>query len=478
MVNFWDQFSDSEVEQDQNQQINDLENPTIEESNELNWNDFDTPNTYTDKDPTKEESDLNFFSRNLISSIARIGETLVGKPGDITEGAMNIARYHPEATGLLGYGLYNMIGEDNWDKLFEGDPNEEMLQFKFPTSEDLKKLTNKVTQGYTEPKNKWEKRAQDLVSDVASTFTRRPTNRQEFLRNNLGIPAAANVVKDAVEDMHFGENKAEWAKSATWISLSLLNNVNARNYAINRIRAGRQGFGPNINADVPRLELSLDALERNLQGGDPRTALALQQISAIRNDLQSGRSSINDLMNRYDAINAVKSDRGMFALPTTQRQSAIRNINNVRNAIRDEINQIGAVNPDALANWNEGIRSLAVVHRSNALSNWVDRTLRGRYAKALSGPLAALFGAGTYAGYKAPFVGGSLTAVGAGGYKAGQVAYRVWQDPNLARYYWRAIAASQRGNEQAFLRSYRNLEKRYEKLYSPEASGRRLLKSV
>jgi hypothetical protein len=175
-------------------------------------------------------------------------------------------------------------------------------------------------------------------------------------------------------------------------------------------------------------------------------------------------------MNRYDALNAAKRTRGLFDLDTTGRRAAIRNIDAVRDAVREEIENIGASNPEALNAWRNGVEAFAVVHRSQALSNYARQVAQGPYAKLAAGTTFGLFGGGTAALSKLPlsYTGAGAVAVPAI-YKTGQVAYRVWKSPTLARYYWNALDSLRNENQDAFIKNANALERAYNKEYPREA---------
>ncbi len=290
--------------------------------------------------------------------------------------------------------------------------------------------------------------------------------------NKLLIPAAANVTKNIVEDLGFGKDNANLAKMAVWLPLSLASNINAGRYASNLMNEGRNGFNNNQTANIPLYQNDLNRVSRNMLHGDPRSALAQQQLNGITNDINNGQTSMRDLMTRYDAINAAKRDRGLFALNPGDRRAAIRNINQVRDVVRDQIRNIGASNPQALQQWENGVQAWATIHRSNALTNWVENLAKGPYSKILSGPAAALFGIGSYGASKVPLVTGSASASLPLAYKTGQTIYRMWNDPRLAGYYWNSINAAMEENTPTFINNYLKLNKELEKSESTQPKSK------
>lgn len=452
-----------------NQQTETQDNEPDQQEEEPSWGDFLTPSTYQgEPDPVAEEESLSYFLRNATANASRVLEQGIGRYGNVEKMGKDLLANIPESGGMLASAINQLIGPERWERMVRGKPGFEQM---LPTSEDLKNASQVISDGYTTPKTPGEAKFQKGVEDIAA-ITNRRTLRQtprDFLVNNLAIPAAANVVEDLVDDMGFGKDKATKAKLAFWIPMGLAYNVNGSRYAADLMNQGRNGFGNNVTADIPRYTNRLNTASRHFLQGDPRSALAQQQVAGITNDIANGRTTMRDLMNRYDALNAAKRDRGLFELNPGDRAAAIRYINQVRDVVGNEIRTLGAAaNPGALRAWENGVQAFSVIHRSNALTNWVQNIAKGPYAKMISGPAAALFGVGTLGALKTPLIGAPATAIAGAGYKTGQVLYRVSQSPQLSSYYWNAIQAAQNENIPAFINNYNRLNKALEKSESTD----------
>lgn len=441
-------------------QLNQPETKTISGPGK-SWGPLQSPSTYQGPvDPTADESTFGYLARNAVSNIARAGERALGKFGDIQELSQRLLREKPEFGGVLGTTLHSMMGDEAWNSML----GKGKFAPQLPTSEKFQEATEALTGEYTKPKTKGEARLQEFSGDIGSVGRRIPQESlARNLVNNVGIPAAANVAKGTIEELGLGEEKANWAKTGVWLTLSLLNNVNARAHAANLMNQGRQGFGPNVVVNVPRYENNLNGVARNMLQGDPRSALAQQQIAGIRTDIANGQNTMDNLMTRYDAINAAKRDIGLFELNRADRRAAIRNIDQVRHVVRNEIRTLGASNPAALQSWENGVRSFATIHQSQNISNFVRNNLRGPIAKSV---LTGLFGAGAF---KAPLITAGAAGAVPAAYKVGQVAYRVWNDPTLARYYWESLRAAARQDAPVFLQNFNKLDKKYNKDYEEKS---------
>jgi hypothetical protein len=471
MVNpSWDQFSgtgeeEPEEEQELSQEvpgdIKDAEEPI---QHKPEWGNFDSTETYQGEiDPTAEESTVGYFVRNIAANASRLGEQVLGFRGNVEKMGKDILSNMPEAGGILGHALHELMGQERWERMVRGKPGQEQM---LPTSENIKDISQQVTGGYTKPKTPGEEKFQKVTEDVGATIAgARRFNPRSVLVNNLGIPAASNVVQNVVEDLGFGKDKATYSKMGAWLALSLLGNVNAPQYASGLMNQGRNGVPNQLPINVPRMQQRIQNVlnDPHLLHADPRSALARQEANAILNDMANGQTSVRSMMTAYDGINAAKRNRGLFELNRGDQNFARRAIDQVRNAARDEIMESAQQFPDALNSWRNGIQAWSVIHQSRSITNWVDGLAKGPYSKMLSGPAAGLFGITSYGGMKAPLIAGPTALAVPAGYKAAQTAYRAWNSPSLSNYYWNAISAAQEENIPAFINNYNKLNKGLEK---------------
>lgn len=429
------------------------------------WGNFLTPATYQgEPDPETDENTLGYLARNLVANTSRLGEQIAGRWGNIEKVGKDLLTSVPILGGPLGWAISELVGPEKWEQIVKGPAKQQML----PTSEDLKKVSQDLTGGYTKPKTPEEEKFQGYVEDIGASINRAAPNLGRTVGrnaaiNNFAIPIASNVVKDVVEDLGFGKDKATYAKLGTWTMLSLLGNVNAPYYASQLMNQGRQGMPPSAVANIPRLENRLNQVESTLLNADPRNALARTQLNALRQDIARGQTSTRSLMQSYDGLNAAKRSKDLFGLPTGDKRFARNAINRVRDVLRDEIMDSGAAHPQALQDWRSGVEAWATIHQSRAITNWIEDTAQGPYSKILAGPAATLFGIGGYGAYKVPVIGLSGTAAAPAAYKSIQTAYRMWNSPDLANYYSQALMAAQQQNLPAFLNNYTKLNKKLEK---------------
>ena len=464
-TDFWSQFQRPGNEEIQTEEPSQqLQQEPIQEKEQFQWGNFQTPDTYQGpEDPTADEGTFEYITRNILSNSSRMLEGLAGKYGNVEKFSKDALSNNPALGGVLGWGLSELLGKDRWEKLVRGQKGSEQM---FPTSEKLKEASYDLSKGYTKPKTSGEESFHEFSTDVGSLGgTPSPINvsrgpAAQMAVNKLLIPAAANATKHVVKELGFGEDKANLAKMAIWLPLSLAGNVNANQQASNLMNQGRNGIPANVNVNVPRFQQRLQQIanDPHLLHSDPRTALARQQLNGLNQDLANGQTSVRSMMTAYDGLNAAKRSRGMFEMTRGDQNFARRAIDTVRNGLREEIMQSGAAYPEAINNWRNGIGAWAAIHQSNQIKQFTERLAKGPYAKIMAGPAAALFTGGVgAASHLLPHQTLGAAAVVPSLYKTGQVLYRMWNNPTLANYYWNAIGAAQAENAPAFIKNYQKL---------------------
>lgn len=444
------------------------EEPRDEKKQE--WGEFQDTSTYQgEPNPTADEEWVDYIGRNLTTNLSRGFEIGLGKVGDTQQFIKDVATNFPQSTGLLGWALSEWTGPDAWRRMWQG---KDVAGERFPTSSELQKLSETATGGYTKPKTPGEKKFQEFTKDFASMITPQLGPRSPYVRGG-GMSAeivrqgvitgAANLGKELVQDLGFKEDKANYAKYGIWGVLSLLDKVNAPAYASQMMNEGRIGYNLNQGIDVPRYLRRLDNVQYGptMLPSDPRSALAIQQLNRLRENVANGQNSMQSAMTSYDGVNATKRSTGMFELGSADRNFARGQINRVLNAVREEIMDAGQVNPQALTRWQQGVNAWRVIHQSNGLSNWVSDLFRGPHKKLAYGIASTLFGGVSY--LKDPLLAVTAAATGFALNKGYQVAYRVINDPVLARYYFDALTSATLHDLPAFIRNYEKLNEKLEK---------------
>jgi hypothetical protein len=218
----------------------------------------------------------------------------------------------------------------------------------------------------------------------------------------------------------------------------------------------------NATADSRSLLQGLDALERRLQRGlpVPSKSNTFRGIQELRTQAANGTIEIHSLMDARDNINEWIAEAGGWDVPGNVRDASVRNLNNLKSEVINSVeNNLQTQFPEAAELYRTGYQAAAVVHRSNAISNFI-RDNFGRKAVSLS--TKVMF---------PTLVGGATvipkTAIGVGTtypiYKTAQVMYRIGNSPTLARYYQEIITNAAAKNAPAMNASIAKFDKEMKK---------------
>lgn len=454
--------------------------PQSKEVFEDNWNNFQSPESMDYQNI--DESGLEWFGRNATSGLVSAGSSYLGKYGDIQELIEQVTINYPAiTTGLMGLTIKSLVGEDKWKDLILGGRNPDRYsdlspeerkkaisqsgEFKFPSSQATREFADKYIGDYIKPKTKNEEQYQELMSDIGSLGKLKPKGMSwaKYGYNMLGIPFSANAVKSLADTLGFSEFGSQVAKAVSTLALSIGGNVDAKAYLSKKANNLRKTL-PNTNPiDWNKFSNNLKKSVKKMIPGDEASKDALSQYGSIIAQMENGQNSLGDLITRYDAINRVKNSRGMFDLGKSSRKLATENLDKIRlntkEAIKNSIND-----PKKFKEWEDLQRSFAVMHESQKITRKIANLARSPEGKVLAGPVGALFGLSTYT---SPALTGFVPAAGYGIYKTGQVAYRIYSDPQLAKYYWNSLNAVANDNFPLFLKEYKKLNNSYEKKYKP-----------
>lgn len=450
-------------------------NPFEEAQNSIqNESPFDVAEQDIKKENHREaEGDFDSEIERHLARMTFTGLSALGSlPGEVREFAKSIHGQGINELNLLGkkiglpelkepeFGGMSQAVKDKWDPVLNA------LDI-FPTYEQIKKYGEEKSAGYLSPKDESEKAFDETIRDVVNINF--PMTRGANPLIKTGIAIGANLAKQGSLLLGMDEDKADLLKMGTWTIGSLAGNMNARQFGIDQTRIGRQGIGNNA-FNPHALEQDLDILQRGLLRGDPRSDPALKAIRDIRHQMRQGQTNVQDLIERYDALNAMKREKGMFEFGRVDRRVAERRLTRVQHAIRDQIEQHSA-DPHAFQQWRNGLEALAVVSQTENMTRWVDNLLsKGKYKDLANKAVYGLFtggagaaGTATALGFGSKLLIGAPLAAGlAGAYKGIQVLQRVVQSPVLANYYRNAMQAIVRQDAPAFISNYNKLNKSYE----------------
>jgi len=369
---------------------------------------------------SEEETQRN-IERNQAQFTSRMGEGVLGLPGD----------------------LVNLVGG-----LFGYNPD-------MPGSQKLRELSEEATGGYTKPQGELEERVGETLQDMALFAL--PGAKHYGVARNLGIPVVANLAKEGIKYSGEGETGQAAGKLGTMVILDLLSHRGSlgtsKEYATSLFKKADEAIPKGLSINSSNLEKSLDVLEKSLKAGGekPSTGDALKKISEIRGSIKNGKIDLKDLVAYRPAINEwIDKYKGFdIAVPLSVKNKIIHNLNQVKGEVIKSAEEYGSkYNPEYLKLSQSANEAYSAWAQSNKIKNFIEKHASSKIKSSgakllLAGALGSgVGGAGVLAGGAIAGVSG-LTA--GGGYKILQTILRS-KSSTLRNHYFNIIQGASVGN--------------------------------
>jgi len=399
-----------------------------------------------------------FLKRNVAQNVARAGETILGLPG-------NLKSAFEESIEKVAPGQLQLLRETEGEAF--GQPKEGSLQETLMNPPTVQEVRENITprfaealtgeKNYLEPRGKGEEFTGGLTQDVTSFFIDPASKFSKFAK--FAIPIAGNLVKEGVKFFGGKEGLAEKSKLGTMLAFSLANQANPGKFASKTIGEAKQMIPDNATINANDLLNKLAPIEQKLKTVGlkvPSKSKTLQGIADLKKQVQNNRLNLKSVMQSRDDINEWIAEAGGFEVPAAIRDRTVKNLNEVKSQIIDTIDDTLQTRfPQAAEMYKQGYQAAAVNHKSQAISNYLEKNF-GRKLTSVGAKL--LF----------PAIGGAATllpktaavgAVAAPMYKVGQVLYRINKSPLLAKHYSDVIKNAEKGNRIATINSLVKLDK-------------------
>ena len=190
----------------------------------------------------EEESPWGTLARGIVRSGARAVETVLGLPGDITEGITSVVHAGRKAiTGKeqgpikidLSSGLLKSINEGI--KRFTGYESPLPETFSLPNSQDIKEYITQplgkavLPEGYLEPKSDWETVSDAIISDAIPLLI--PVKGKVPFARALKVSGLSNLASWLTKEFGGSEQTQAATKLGTTLLTSLGNPFALKKYA-------------------------------------------------------------------------------------------------------------------------------------------------------------------------------------------------------------------------------------------------------
>jgi len=386
--------------------------------------------------------------RHVGRSLARVGESLLGLPGDLKEFMVNISGGLPEA----------LTGEETpkWRQAIEKLGPEILLsKVQGPTSSQVKKqITERLSPSYFEPQNEIEAKADEVVTDVANLLV--GGAGKISLPAALGKSLLSNLSAEAARAFGGGEKTAQAAKLGTLVMTDLISkNYKGPGKFIGSLYEDMRSSIPE-GAEIPAKSFAskIRNIEKELKLGDPKTAskqLVFDKIKAAKSAIKGKNIDPRELEALLTDTNEV-----IYNNKDLMRKQNL--IFKFKDAVLDSLGEYGKENPEFFDKWKLAKQATAATKIGDNVSKYAKQLLSPKslpYSLALFGGLGFIPGG---IGAKAATLG-----IAAGGSYIANLSQKVARSPALRKYYMNAIKSAADQNKSSFLRAAQQLNTALEK---------------
>lgn len=385
--------------------------------------------------------------RHAVRGTSRILETVVGLPGDIVTFAKTIGEKLPEEPALF-----------KRDPSFVQKYGKKALE-KLPTSQDIRKVTNYLSGGFSEPENAKEKFADEFL-ELGTTLSIPLKDPNKFLAllKGMGKAAVAKGVKKGAEAYGFEEKGQAVAEIGSLMLLGLLGKKSADAFVSDQYKKAQEALPKNVIIPASGIEKNLSKLESNLKKGGVITAAespVLKDIEDFRKVVKGDIIEASDLIPAYHKLNRQMTSKKLFdELGKGERKALKRNYDQFKNVVSKNIDKLESGYPEFYKTWKDANQAFATIQQSKRLSRNAQRFIKRN--PHFSGYLAADLI------FQKPIAAGATVAT-AGALKTGELISRVAKSPTLRKHYIQVLDAALKENEVEFVKRMNRLEKELQK---------------
>lgn len=340
---------------------------------------------------------------------SRIGETILGIPGDISSLIQS---------GVFA-GLEKLTGIET-----PKEAREEVKKHRSPTSSELKELSEKSTSGFTQAQGPTEKSIDEFVETASSLL-----GPMKF-RRALGVSLGSQLSKEGIKISGLGDTEQEAGKLGTMFMLSAINPGGAMKYASSQYnKANSLSKGASIHAK--NLKDNLSNMIIDLQKGvtTPGKNAVIKPAEELIGKIQHGKIPVHDLTSAKRDIHTLMGDPSLL-----KREKIL--LKKLGKEVDMAIKPYEKINPPFSKAYRPANEIYGAVMEGNKASKFISKVLG---SKSILGATLAEAAMG-HPEYILP------TAVGAAGVlgTARSVDFfsRIIKSPELRKYYGKALVAA------------------------------------
>jgi hypothetical protein len=370
--------------------------------------------------------------RQALRSGSRIAEIGLGAPREFGEFLESLV---PEKALIKGA---EKIGLGKGAKTLL-ETTKKIAPYKlFPESEDIKKFSKFLFGKKVEPKNQWEEKADEVISDFAALALPLPGSKLRLLKPGL-LALGGNAASDLVGRLGGEDKERTYAKLGTILVGSLINPKSADKLRNDLYKQASEARPADATVSAKKLSSNASHIENALMKGDPSAGSKKKSLSLlkdIKSKVKNNEINVEELEQFKRDINEARS--GLyeeFKSNKAGRKTAKRNLDSVSKIIDKGLNEYGKKNPEWEAFYRPANEVHGAIAQSHKARNWI-----AKHIKKIGFP-AVLAEAGIYHAGGIPAAAVATTA-GAATLFGAEFAARFAKSPTLRKHYLNLITSA------------------------------------
>lgn len=406
--------------------------------------------------------------RHLTRTASRVGETILGLPGEMRDFFSWMGSSLGEMAGDAGRKLLGKepLTDDQKSQLREmiDSGNFESVMKAFPTQQELQSYSESATRGFTQAQDPIEKFSDEVFKDFTSLAM--PIGNKPGFLKTLGTAFLGNAGAKALESLGVSQGGQDALKLGTFLTLGMMGKGTAREYGNSMLNKAENAIKskPGVLVDAQPLERKLLQLQNDMQKG-----IQTETKKAVLNLTDGALSKIqNGKMDPEEATQIVRDINEMIysqGRDINRLERAKKLIPDIKNSIKTQLTDYGKKhNPEFLKYYKEGNQAIAGIEQSNRIANAISK-----YVNVGDLSPSVKFALG-FSVLKNPATAGPIGATLMAA-KSAQVMKRIATNPALRRYYTNLISSSLRDNKESIIRNINGLNREMQKedsLFSEE----------
>jgi len=413
---------------------------------------------YVEGEESSFRKSLDMGVRGYARLNARVGETILGAPGDFRDFSRSVGGWIdkniPIPKSLKGK------EESNFAQKFATK-----MVDKFPTSAELKETTSKITSGFTDPQNAWEEFGDSIFELSALVYgnkSKAATKGKRVAENFSKAIAKATGAKTSGElakKYGAGTGLQLAAEIATLGLMGLVNGKMANRYVGDKFKNARTLLPQGLMADTSVMTRELQALENDLTKGlsTPSKSETLSAVREMKDKVSGGAYPAEEIVDMMHDLNERMVNKKLFDdLGKANHKRLQYRYGQVKEVVGKEIYKIGKNNPEFIKEWSEGMEGFAVIENSKKATRTIEKAVKNLPHSVATGMAAEIF---LFQNPQAAAaIGATYSAL-----KSYELLNRVILSPTLRKHYLNVVDAAVKSNGPATAKGIARLDQELKK---------------